>query len=145
MRTWNILAIFQARKVAAHVVRAPRVVTGDPRDVIPVAILRDDGDHRVVRRASAQGARTRIPYAIFFRYILTIPRLLSAVRVVADEVIPGALLVFGRETVKDGDFVHVASQIVFRARIAARFEQQDFEIPAGKIRGERAAARAGPN
>ena len=57
-------AVLEALEVLVHPVGAPRVVLGELRDRVPVAILRRDGDHRVVGRAAAERSRPRIPDAV---------------------------------------------------------------------------------
>src|SRR5271154_603642 len=73
-RMWirDVLTILQPGKIGAHLVRVPGIVARYLRDVIPVAGLRNYGDHCVMRGASAQGSGARIQDSVLLRDILAV-------------------------------------------------------------------------
>src|SRR5262245_4998528 len=60
----SIAAILQAREVAVHILRAPTLIPGEFSDIVPVTVLRRDGDHGVVCGAATQRARAGIPDSV---------------------------------------------------------------------------------
>ncbi len=111
----NVLAVLETFEIAAHFGRPPGFVAGDLRNVIPVTVLRDDSDHGVMRRATSQGSGARIKDTVFAVefYGLGVFGLLRVVTVMADEVIPRASLVFGREPVKNGHLIQKPAGFIF--------------------------------
>src|SRR5579863_149153 len=152
----TVVAIFQALEVAPHFTGIPTRVAGEPRDVVPIFVVRINQNHRIVRRASAQGAGTRIQHAIY-RFavqrlvILWIAFLNTPVGKMTYEEIPLHGVIFRSKGVEGGNVVVLwqaidagSEGVAARqfARVAAGFKQ-DY-LPAGfrKSRGYRAAARA---
>ena len=151
-----VVAVLHAFEIRTHVVRAPRRVARDVRDLVPIRVVRVHEDHRVVRRAAAERAGARVEDAVHLPgvvrldefHILTLPRI---VLVVTDEEVPSQRLVLGRQRVKRGDVVvfgqGVASGTLRIAalqcsRIAAGLEQQHAEARLGKAGRDGAAAGA---
>src|SRR5258708_4646986 len=57
----DILAVLEASEIAPHTFCPPGFISRDVGDVVPVASLRDDGNHRIVHGATAEGGRPWIP------------------------------------------------------------------------------------
>jgi hypothetical protein len=96
-----------------------RAVAGQVRDGVPVRVVRDHEDHRVVRSAAAEGRATRIEDAAPARRIDTRP----APRVIAeivDSKSPRHRLVFRGEGMEGGHIVVLRQALgLERARIGA--------------------------
>lgn len=154
-----VVAVLHALIVLAHVLRTPRGIAGELREVVPVAVVRVDRDHRVVRRTAAQGAGPRVEHAV---HALAVPGfpvfrialLLRRVGVMAHPEIPAQRVALGGNTVKGGHVVVVRQVLSVRvpahpagrlARITARFEQQDFPSGRGEPRGDGPAPRTRAN
>ena len=82
----------------------PRIA-GEVGDVIPVAVVRQYRDHRVVRGAAAERAGARIPDAVLFRNELRIARLPCPVAVVTNEEVPAHRRALRGEGMKRRDVV----------------------------------------
>ncbi len=108
-----VLAAFDALEVVAHVLGAPRGVTGEIRKLVPVGVVGAHENQRVVRRASAERARARVQHRRLAVHhdVLGILPLPIIIGVVADEVIPAHALVLGREPVEAGNVVVVRQRV----------------------------------
>ncbi len=134
----RVVAVLQALEVAAHGAGAPARVVEGGGDAIPVGVVRDQGDERVVRRAAAQRPRAGIEHAALRGEELLVPALLRLVGVGADEEVPAHLRILGRRGVEGR---HVARPRGLR--IAARLQQGHLEAGARQVARERPPARAG--
>ncbi len=153
-----MMAVFHALEVAAHVVGRPRAVAGQVGDVVPVGVVRRDGDHRVVRRASTERAGARIENAVDGLAVerVAVLRILLLQRlggVVTDEEVPLHRRVLTGEAMKHRHVI-VAGQAIFtvglrfsagiaaarRNGIATSLEQQHLAARFRQPRGHRAAA-----
>ncbi len=121
--------------VAIHLRRRPGRVAGHRRDAVPVALLGQDGDHRVDRGRSAQRAAARVEDAL--RRDLCVALLARRIGVVIDEVPPGQPRILGQLRVEDRDLV-----VLRVAGVVAGLEQQDARAGASQPGGQRPAARA---
>src|SRR5260370_31652251 len=83
-----VAAVFERAGVTAHAPRTPGGIPGEIADVVPVRIVRQHEDHRVVRAASAQGRGARIEHPAARRVVLEIACLARLIRVVAYFEIP---------------------------------------------------------
>src|SRR5438552_9312440 len=116
-RYGDILTALQALEIASHALRSPRRIAGHLGDMIPIAVVRVDQDHRIVGSATAQRCTARIQYTVASRQKLLVASLLDIVFVVADEEVPGEALIFRRPRMKRR---HLVVVIFF---LATRFEQ----------------------
>lgn len=66
-RVGKVLAALHLLEVGAHLARRPRIVTRQRGDVVPVAIMRIDGDQSIVRSAAAESASPRVEDAQHLR------------------------------------------------------------------------------
>ena len=60
----EILVALKLGEIAAHPARPPRLITRQIRDVVPVLVIRRDGNHRMVRRAATHARAARIENAL---------------------------------------------------------------------------------
>ncbi len=143
----QVLRVLDATEVrVAHVRRRPRRVLGEVRDVVPVAGVRVDRDHRVVRRAAAERARARVEHAL--GGLLRVERGLGLIGVVIDEVVPAHRGVLGRLRVQRRHLVGDVERLrlvlrVLAALIVAGLEEEDRVAADREVRRERSAAGAG--
>src|SRR5947207_1868792 len=86
----DVVAALDTPEIRVHRLGAPARVASQVGDVLPVRIMRADGDQCIVRRAAAQGARSRVPDAELAAHFdcLGITPLLLLVLIVVDDVIP---------------------------------------------------------
>ncbi len=134
----EVVAVLEHLEVPAHVRRAPRVVASDVGDVLPVALVRVDGDERVVRGAAAERAGARVEHALVGE--LGVERGLRRVVPMVDEEIPPHVLVLGRLRVERGDLVDLAVAVIFTG-----LEQEHLVPGAREVRGERTATGPRPD
>ena len=137
LRPHPVLASLQALPVAPHVVGVPRLVVGAAGDVVPVDVVRDDGDHGVVRGAAAERAGARIEHAAVLLAVLLVALLVFLV--VVHVVIPRHLLLLA------GEGVERRHAVLVRLRIGARLDQADAKSPQRQIGRKGSAARSGPD
>src|ERR1043165_6911390 len=150
-----VMAVLEALKILAHLLRRPRPVAGQVGDVLPVGGVRIDGDESVVRRAAAEGAGARVEHAVDRLAVVRLVVLVVLLRelrifVVLDPEVPLHRVVLGGD-VGDARVGGVGGEaVLFRervaalelARIAARFEQQHRVAVLGEAGGDGAAARS---
>ena len=151
-----VVAVLETLEVPAHLLGAPRPIARDVGNRVPVLVVRVNEDQRVVRRAPAERAGARVEDAIHAGAVprlavFRIAPLLHVVGVVPDEEVPAHRLVLGREGVERRDVVVVGQRVRSgrvrvaageRARVAARFEEQDGETLLGQSRRNGAATGA---
>src|SRR6185436_4113318 len=92
-RPGNVVAVLESREILIHVLSAPRRISGELGNVIPITILRSDCDHRVVCGATAKRSGAWIPNARLAVDLdhLRIVRLEFGIFIVTHEVIPLAV------------------------------------------------------
>jgi hypothetical protein len=134
-------AVLDSLEVLPHRLGAPRAIASQVGNLIPVRIARRDQDHRVVRRATAQGPGARIPDAVVFGQEVRIPRLLHGIAVVADEEVPTHAGVFCRERMEGRNVVLGRFS---RPRVAPGFEHEHGKALVSQPRrhGSTAGSRA---
>src|SRR2546423_4939546 len=103
----DVGAAFEPLEIVAHVVAVPGGISCQLCEIVPVAVMRVDRNHRIVRRASAERARARVENAIRVFDELAIAPLLLFVPVVAYEVVPLEGFILSRRAMKAGDLVVV--------------------------------------
>ena len=137
-----VLAILQALGVAAHALGAPRRIARGGRDRVPVRIVRQHEDHRVVRRAAAECRGPWIEHRAIAR--LGVARLLRGIGVVAHAEVPAQRRVLARAQVKRRHVVIIGqARLIGGAGVAAGLQQQHPHAGLGQPRRECAAPRTG--
>ena len=145
VRLLDVAAPLDPLEDASHPIRGPRLVIrvvrlGDPGDLLPVAVVRVDGDQGVVRRAAPQGPGAGVQDALALHVLgIVLVALSRRIGVVLDEEIPAHLRVLCRLGVERRDVV--VQVLVF----VAGLDQKDLEPRAGKVGGDRSAAAARAN
>jgi hypothetical protein len=152
----DVFAPFEALEVTSHILGTPRGIPGEFRDVRPVAVVRADEDHGMMRGASAQGSRARIKDAVsplsVDQFVLqenAVP--LPPIEQVGHEICPiagpprGIGIVLNVEL--PGEIVVLAGKGVKRRHLvfegllgAPGLEQENAESVLGQIRRNRPAA-----
>ena len=149
-------AVLEPPEITMHAPGRPGRIAGQPRDRVPVGLVRIDQDHRVVGGAAAERASARVEHAIDgpavqLAAVFGVPPLRPVVVVVPDEKIPPHRLVLRGERMERGDVVVVGQPVLVRlppdaagqaARVAAGFEQEDLVACLGQPCGDRAPAGA---
>ena len=134
-RRCPVFAALHALPVLPHVLRVPRRVVGPLGDLVPVAVVRHDRDHRVVRGAAAERAGARIENPLALDVLLFVALRVGPIMV--DVKAPRHLRNLGGEGVEGGDLVLV------RFRVAARLDQADAKTLDGEVRRQGSAAGSG--
>ena len=103
----HIFTALEPLEIAPHIVPGPGWIAGELSDMIPVAAVRIDHDHRAVGGASAQRCASRIKHAVARDLEFLVTLLLGVVSVMAHEEIPGKTLVFRGARMKCRDLAVV--------------------------------------
>src|SRR5262249_23393166 len=136
-RAVQVSAALKLLEILPHGLAAPRPVSGQLRDMVPVAVVGRDKDLRMMCRAAAERARARIEDSLSRQIVDCIPLLLRGIGVVVDEEFPREVFVFGAERVKGGDLVCV------RLILSTGFQNENAVTGFGKPHGHRPATGAG--
>ena len=140
-RVFAVEAALDPLEVLVHLLGSPARVTGGVADGSPVAVVRPDDDHRVVRRTAAERAGARIvdaaPTGRALHQILRVPLLARLVRVVTNVMVEAHLLVLGGQTVVG------RHPIVPGRLLASRFQEEHRVSLLGQSRRYRPTAGAG--
>src|SRR5262245_34167040 len=148
-RTIQVFAALDLLEIPAHAPRAPALVAGQLRDVVPVAVVRRDENQCVMRGAATKGASARIkdpgsPFVIdldVLQIVMCIPLLLLRVVIVMDVEFPRELIVFRTARMPGGDLVLVVVGLF----LVAGFENENAVASLGEPHRHRPAAGTGPD
>ena len=134
-----ILAVpgLQPLEPLPHRLCAPIRIAGQLRQMIPVGVMRIDGDQGADRRRSAQGRAAGIEHAVPFRDELAIALLLRVISIMTHEEVPAHFGVFA------GSSLHDRHIVVGTPVVAPGLDQQDGMPRLDQIGGQRPPACAG--
>ncbi len=106
-----VVAVLQLFEIAAHRVGAPGGVAGALGDVVPVGVVRIDGDHRVMGGAAAQRAGARVEDAVPLCHEFRVALLLHVIGIVPDEEVPAHGRVFAGKPMERRNVVVVRQPV----------------------------------
>lgn len=120
-----VMTGFQLARMPPHPSGTPGAVACQLPNVIPIGVMREHEDHRVVGCAPAESRGTWIQHVGRVRISLEIASLLRIIRVVTHMEIPAHRRIFTREGVKTGHAVIIRQPwILLLQGIVARLQQK---------------------
>ncbi len=121
----SVSTTLQLPQVFAHVARTPGVIARECRDCVPVRIMRQHEDHRVMSGTAPQCCRARIQYSAEVIAVFPVASLARRIAVMPDRIVPLERVILARVAVKSRHVIIVGkARSALRPHVPARLEQE---------------------